>query len=278
MDTWVDGGDPWTNDMCTQEHEFHYIDLYRNPERFTGYSGPTATRIWNAIYGENCFTSGESDAAAELCIEKRAFYRLISGLHASISVHLAHDYLLDEKQGIWGPNPDVFEARVGSFPQRMKNMYFTYLFLLRATQKIAPILVDWDYNTPTQGEASTIKSMMQDLSKTVTLSCPATFDETVMFKGPDSDALKKQFKARFRNISEVLDCVSCEKCRLWGKLQINGVGTALKILFELNDSDLFVHLTLSSLFHLLTIHYQRASRPANGPAAHRSRGASKRSQ
>lgn len=29
------------------------------------------------------------------CVEKRAFYRLISGLHASINVHLSARYLLD---------------------------------------------------------------------------------------------------------------------------------------------------------------------------------------
>ena len=32
-----------------------YVDLTLNPERFTGYSGPSAARIWRAIYEENCF-------------------------------------------------------------------------------------------------------------------------------------------------------------------------------------------------------------------------------
>ena len=27
-----------------------------------------------------------------------------------------------------------------------------------------------------------------------------------------------------------MDCVSCEKCRVWGKLEILGLGTAIKIL------------------------------------------------
>jgi hypothetical protein len=36
---------------------------------------------------------------------------------------------------------------------------------------------------------------------------------------------------KFRNISRVMDCVGCDKCRLWGKLQVTGLGTALKILF-----------------------------------------------
>lgn len=29
-----------------------------------------------------------------------------------------------------------------------------------------------------------------------------------------------------------MDCVGCDKCRLWGKLQVTGLGTALKLLFS----------------------------------------------
>jgi hypothetical protein len=29
-----------------------------------------------------------------------------------------------------------------------------------------------------------------------------------------------------------MDCVGCSKCKLWGKLQVHGIGTALKILFS----------------------------------------------
>ena len=35
--------------------EGEYVDLTLNPERFTGYSGPSASRIWSSIYQENCF-------------------------------------------------------------------------------------------------------------------------------------------------------------------------------------------------------------------------------
>ena len=35
-----------------------------------------------------------------------------------------------------------------------------------------------------------------------------------------------------------MDCVGCDKCRLWGKLQVSGFGTALKILFELDEKAL----------------------------------------
>jgi hypothetical protein len=34
-----------------------------------------------------------------------------------------------------------------------------------------------------------------------------------------------------------MDCVGCDKCRLWGKVQTNGYGTALKVLFEFDEND-----------------------------------------
>ena len=50
--------------------------------------------------------------------------------------------------------------------------------------------------------------------------------------------LKEEFKQHFRNVTRIMDCVGCDKCRLWGKVQTSGVGTALKILFELDESAL----------------------------------------
>jgi hypothetical protein len=54
----------------------------------------------------------------------------------------------------------------------------------------------------------------------------------------DYQILKEQFKTHFRNVSRIMDCVGCDKCRLWGKLQVSGFGTALKILFELDEKAL----------------------------------------
>lgn len=103
-----------------------YVDLLANPERFTGYAGPSASRVWKAIYEENCFdlvvpyhdgsappeegesksetlvseaqmgllgvskargelgrlmgsVAGPRDGGEDMCLEKRVFYRLISG-------------------------------------------------------------------------------------------------------------------------------------------------------------------------------------------------------
>jgi phosphoribosylaminoimidazole-succinocarboxamide synthase len=54
--------------------------------------------------------------------------------------------------------------------------------------------------------------------------------------------LKAEFKNHFRNISRIMDCVGCDKCRLWGKTQITGLGTALKLLFSYEDDSPYVPL------------------------------------
>lgn len=50
--------------------------------------------------------------------------------------------------------------------------------------------------------------------------------------GLPAQLLKDEFKDHFRNVSRIMDCVGCDKCRLWGKLQVTGLGTALKLLFS----------------------------------------------
>lgn len=81
------------NDFCDIHSETcdgcDYIDLTINPERFTGYSGEASRRVWRAIYEENCFKPSKSggslflqDSLEDMCLEKRAFYRAVSGLHS----------------------------------------------------------------------------------------------------------------------------------------------------------------------------------------------------
>lgn len=52
--------------------------------------------FWDAIG----FFSLDADSSGEICQEKKALYKLISGLHSSISIHIAADYLLDESTNL----------------------------------------------------------------------------------------------------------------------------------------------------------------------------------
>ncbi|KAF4018770.1 hypothetical protein G4228_010614 [Cervus hanglu yarkandensis] len=210
-----------------------YVDLLLNPERYTGYKGSSAWRVWNSIYEENCFKPRSVYRPLNplapsrggclihfhvfgycLCLEKRVFYKLISGLHASINLHLCANYLLEETWGkpSWGPNMKEFKRRFdpvetkGEGPRRLKNLYFLYLIELRALSKVAPYfersIVDL-YTGNVQEDADT-KTLLLNIFQD-TKSFPMHFDEKSMFAGD-----KKGAKS----------------------LKTQGLGTALKILFS----------------------------------------------
>ncbi|XP_035292356.1 ERO1-like protein alpha [Anguilla anguilla] len=239
-----------------------YVDLLLNPERFTGYKGTEAWQIWNSIYEENCFKPNtvkrplnpmeryrEKDGRSFYrwlegqCVEKRAFFRLVSGLHASISVHLSARYLLDDNwfERKWGHNISEFQQRFdeeltkGEGPKRLRNLYFLYLIELRALSKVLPFfkLPSFQLYTGQPAQDQRNKELLLEVLH-VAKSFPLHFDEASLFTGNLQEAakLKEDFKLTFRNISRIMDCVGCFKCRLWGKLQTQGLGTALKILFS----------------------------------------------
>ncbi|EDQ88452.1 uncharacterized protein MONBRDRAFT_8928 [Monosiga brevicollis MX1] len=171
-----------------------------------------------------------------MCLEERVFYRLLSGMHASISLHLAHRWY-NATADAYLPNATEFlrrfapEHTAGEGPARLRNLYFTYSTVLRAIVKAQTM---WE-SYPLFGEArdrdgmSTRAAVMQLVQTAQT--CDRTFDEHALFQDPESAALADELRAHLRHVSRLMDCVGCRKCRLWGKLQVRGLATALKILF-----------------------------------------------
>lgn len=262
-------------DYCIPEDEGSagkgdYVSLVDNPERFTGYSGPGAHQVWDAIYRENCFMKtteealedqshhiplGGLQAASDFrnvlqkesqrldgleleldneCLEKRVFHRLISGMHASISTHLCWDYL-NQTTGQWQPNMQCYKERLHDHPERVSNMYFNYALVSRAVAKLRKHLQSYTFCTSDPVQDFDTKQRVNELAE-ILARPPRIFDEELMFQDPIAHGLKDDFRNRFRNVSRLMDCVGCDKCRLWGKLQINGYGTALKVLFEYDET------------------------------------------
>nr|POE49420.1 endoplasmic reticulum oxidoreductin-1 [Quercus suber] len=166
------------------------------------------------------------------CIEKRVFYRIISGMHASISTHLCHDYL-NQTTGEWGPNLQCYKDRLHSHPERISNLYFNYALVLRAVGKLKDYIQDYTFCTGDPRQDAQTKRLIRTMATAIP-SGQQIFDETIMFQDQTADgvSLKEDFRNRFRNVSRIMDCVGCDKCRLWGKIQTAGFGTALKVLFE----------------------------------------------
>ncbi|KAK1690264.1 endoplasmic reticulum Oxidoreductin 1 [Colletotrichum godetiae] len=174
--------------------------------------------------------------AGDECLEKRVFYRVISGMHASISTHLCWDFL-NQTTGEWQPNVACYRGRLHTHPERISNLYFNYALVTRAVAKLGPYLQGRDYtfcSGDIDQDAATRSKVLEVTEGAA--SVPQIFDEGLMFKNGEGPSLKEDFRNRFRNVSRVMDCVGCDKCRLWGKLQTNGYGTALKVLFEFDNA------------------------------------------
>ncbi|KAJ9263702.1 oxidoreductin [Paecilomyces variotii] len=264
-------------DYCIPEDEGaagkgDYVSLVDNPERFTGYAGPGAHQVWDAIYRENCFVKPTPEAQTPFnqpfrglpegglqaandfrnvlqqemkrsdslpldneCLEKRVFHRVISGMHASISTHLCWDYL-NQTTGQWAPNVQCYKERLHNHPERISNLYFNYALVSRAVAKLRKHLEGYTFCTSDPVQDRETKQKVLDLTNELA-SRPQVFDETAMFQDPSAAGLKDDFRHRFRNVSRLMDCIGCDKCRLWGKLQVNGYGTALKVLFDYDENN-----------------------------------------
>lgn len=78
----------WVWHVQDEENDYgQYFDVNLNVESFSGYNG---SEIWKLIYEENCFQS--RSRFESMCMEEKVLYRIISGLHTSISSHLSWLY------------------------------------------------------------------------------------------------------------------------------------------------------------------------------------------
>jgi ERO1-like protein alpha len=96
-------------------------------------------------------------------------------MHSSISAHIAKEYLLDEKSNTWGPNLALFQERLGNeaVRERVENLYFAYLFVLRAALKAGPLLQEVAYETGSPKEDAHTAELVRRLvrASTALLGC-----------------------------------------------------------------------------------------------------------
>jgi hypothetical protein len=254
IENWIQFDDRQFDNFCDVDDEtsadLEYIDLSINNERYTGYTGSSAQQVWSAIYNENCFFLPDSKIFYDLrqkrlntdkmCLEGRTFYRLISGLHTSITIHLCAQYFFPTfgggysgTDGRWGPNFDEFKYRFdpettdGEGSKWLKNVYFIYLIELHAIYKAREFFSNEKYFTGNETDDLHTKELI--INKLLKEIEPFAnyFNEHNLFQN-GNELLKIEFKEHFRNISHIMDCVGCDKCKLWGKLQVQALGRKTK--------------------------------------------------
>jgi hypothetical protein len=107
-----------------------------------------------------------------MCLEKRVFYQLISGIHSSINIHLSAQYILSgglTDNPKFGPNLNEFVRRFDSSttnnqgPNWLRNLYFTYLLVLRAVTKGERIWNNYSFYTGNIKEDELVKERIVEL-------------------------------------------------------------------------------------------------------------------
>jgi len=254
------------------------VDLRLNPEHYTGYSGPSAAKVWSAIHSTNCFQPSASASASAsapasahqkklheedykqqtndskewqdpmyclLPAEQRLYNRLISGLHSSISLHIAQTYCVEIDRARmgeckrWGTQNEIAHERVLHHSDRVENLYVAFALLLRAVVKAGPAVtaaVPQDDPFFAESLSEWTDSLLPELID-MAHSCPNTFDESDLLVDPGLGSKKVELQRRFQHLQEIMQCVGCDRCKLWGTLQTLGIGTALRVLFhDSNDA------------------------------------------
>eukprot|EP00392_Amoebophrya_sp_AT5.2_P015182 g15381.t1 len=239
------------------------------------------------VGGSNAVALASADDGR--CFEERVLYRLLSGLHSCTTISILYNFYPPQTQTgesasasaiSWGKNPGPFMQVFARHPERLKNLYFAFIVLLRATKKAGNFLSTYKWQTGDALEDGKIRELVQRLLDSDKLGsfCASAFggfDERSMFLS--THVSRREFKKGFQRISALMSCVKCNRCRLHGKLHILGIGAALKILLlteELLPNSLSreevvalfntLHAFSESLIHateLLSL-YQWASRSA----------------
>lgn len=226
------------------------VDLRLNPERYTAYDGQSAHKVWKAIHQDNCFQqkndAGDVRQQCTLSKEQRVYNRIISGMHSSISLHIAHSYCLEmdadqiAECAKWGPNVTLAHERVLNHRERLESLYMVFAVMLRAVQKAGPAIMA---AVPTEDAffAESLSEWNNYLRPAITDmidACPPTFDEASLFADNPLDATSRrlELQRRFRHLLQIMQCVGCDRCKLWGTLQTLGVGTALRIILDDSES------------------------------------------
>lgn len=160
------------------------IDLRKVPPEYTGYK-EGAREVWKSVY----------NIAKDL-------RRLVSGIHFSVTVHMAANYEKDDN-GKYLSNVSLYRAKY-------KEEYETNLFLTYIVVRSAVIRLKF---SETESLVDTLKEQ-GDV-------------QNVKWK-----KLFKNYEQFFDSADQYLDCIECGTCKLWGKIQFKGLKAAIDVLKE----------------------------------------------
>ncbi|OAF67232.1 hypothetical protein A3Q56_05035 [Intoshia linei] len=187
---------------------------------------------------ENIFNIDEN------CFEKQFFYRLMSGLHSSINIAIISTWinvkntdnpLLNKVKS--KPNLLEFKKKFdpeftkGEGPGRLLNLYFLYMVQIRSIQLLLPHLKMKKIYSGDENEDAKVRGNLKKLGIIIN-EFDAHYNEKMFFVKERDRKMLFEYEKKFHNITKIMDCLGCANCKLWGKLQMFGLGSTLNLIFS----------------------------------------------
>ncbi|ADM11303.1 endoplasmic reticulum membrane-associated oxidoreductin [Encephalitozoon intestinalis ATCC 50506] len=192
-----------------------YINLLEVKEAYTGYkTNDGSAETWRKIW--------------EISGEDSLLPTLVSGLQFSIFTHLSSFH--KKFFTVYFPNPALFHKKFQD--KHRLNFYLTYLLLRNCVggidmdcPEMDKDLLDVVQTIRAQGSTNWVRQTL-DLEKTI---------------------------QRVDKMIDLLKNINCEKCQLWGTIQLKGLRAALKVFSGSSNLDNLERFFLANLFMRLSV-------------------------
>ena len=236
-----------------------YINLLKNPEGYTGYRG---AHIWNAIFKENCY----SDSYSSLCVEDKIFSNIFMGWLVNTNFQIGCNFRNRNTNDKY-INISYVTTKFLYHKDKIDYLFFLYSLMLRAVNKAIPYLLEYDYSSGNKTEDQMTLKIIKEIFRYELQNIDLiedSFKDTIEYFENNFISSNKipTLIMRFRNISSIIDCVTCSKCRMHAKLEVFGIATMLKIMFATSTEELKKAMSRNELVSFINL-FAKLSKSVN---------------
>ena len=129
--------------------------------------------------------------------------------------------------------------------------------MLKAVNKAVPFLLNYDYSSGNKTEDAMTTKIIKEIFRyelqNMDLIEDAFQEIYGYFENFISSNRISELIIRFRNISSIIDCVTCSKCRMHAKLEVFGIATMLKIMFSSSTEELKKSMSRNELVSFINL-------------------------
>ena len=203
--------------MTSQRIYRDYVDLQALDGGYTSFKGRS---IWQAIYSENCFRISDTNPTTgvrSVCTEEESFYKLLSGMQSAIMTTSSDN----KYSGAFVKRHSfaLFRRGIAQKPEWMANLYFVLGATIKAVCAQSDLLRNVDCYA---GTASGDRQCSQLLNKVIDRLAPLCQEVPLLFVERHGEALSK-----IDNVTRLMDCIECDKCRVQGLMKAEGLRLTL---------------------------------------------------